>query len=43
MAVCDALSALCDAVEFVTPEQLLAALDQVTLLGVAGDAEIAAK
>ena len=40
-AVADALSAFCDAIEVVTPEQVTEALDELELLGVCGDAELA--
>ena len=40
-AVADALSAFCDAIDVVTPEQVPEALDELELLGVCGDAELA--
>ena len=40
-AVTAAVSALCDALENITPEQVADALDAITALGVAGDARLA--
>jgi hypothetical protein len=42
-ATCDALSGLCDALEYCTPRQLIDALEGLDLEGVSGDAKLAAE
>jgi len=38
-----ALSALCDSLEFITPEALVDSADDVEILGLHGDAQLAAR